>query len=46
MRPFLTVEGVVATPQGAERPAAIANDPFSEQAPQELNLREKFADLR
>lgn len=24
MRPFLTVEGVVATPQGAERPAALA----------------------
>ena len=24
MRPFLTVEGVVATPQGAEKPAALA----------------------
>ena len=32
--------------KGGERPAAIANAPFSEQAPQELNLREKFAEVR
>ena len=32
--------------KGGEKPAAIANDPFSEQGPQELNLREKFAEVR
>jgi len=32
--------------KGGERPAPIANDPFSEQNPQELNLREKFAEVR
>jgi hypothetical protein len=32
--------------KGGERPAAIANAPFSELAPQELNLREKFAEVR
>ena len=32
--------------KGGERPATIANDPFSEQDPQELNLREKFAEVR
>ena len=33
--------------KGGERPAAIANDPFSEQPNrQELNLREKFAEVR
>jgi hypothetical protein len=32
--------------KGVERHAAIANDPFSEQNPQELNLREKFAEVR
>ena len=32
--------------KGGERHAAIANDPFSEQDPQELNLREKFAEVR
>ena len=33
--------------KGGERPAAIANDPFSEQPDrQELNLREKFAEVR
>ena len=33
--------------KGGERPAAIANDPFLEQSnPQELNLREKFAEVR
>jgi hypothetical protein len=32
--------------KGGERPAAIANEPFSERNPQELNLREKFAEVR
>jgi hypothetical protein len=32
--------------KGVERPGAIANDPFSEQNPQELNLREKFTEVR
>jgi hypothetical protein len=33
--------------KGGERPAAIANEPFSEQPDrQELNLREKFAEVR
>jgi len=33
--------------KGGEKPAAIANDPFSEQPDrQELNLREKFAEVR
>ena len=33
--------------KGGERPAAIANEPFSEQPNrQELNLREKFAEVR
>jgi hypothetical protein len=32
--------------KGSERPAPIANDPFSEQNPQEFNLREKFAEVR
>ena len=33
--------------KGGEKPAAIANEPFSEQPDrQELNLREKFAEVR
>ena len=32
--------------KGGEKPAAIANAPFSEQNSQELNLREKFAEVR
>ena len=32
--------------KGGERQAAIANDPFLESNPQELNLREKFAEVR
>src|SRR6202040_1555390 len=32
--------------KGGERNGAVANDPFSEQRPQELNLREKFAEVR
>src|SRR5579872_2326561 len=32
--------------KGGERAAAVANDPFSEQSLQELNLREKFAEVR
>ena len=32
--------------KGGEKPAAIASDPFSESNPQELNLREKFAEVR
>jgi hypothetical protein len=32
--------------KGGEKPAVIANDPFLESNPQELNLREKFAEVR
>ena len=32
--------------KGGEKPAAIANAPFSERNSQELNLREKFAEVR
>jgi ERF superfamily len=32
--------------KGGEKPAVSANDPFSEQAPHEQNLREKFAEVR
>jgi hypothetical protein len=32
--------------KGGERHGAIANDPFIEQSLQELNLREKFAEVR
>jgi ERF superfamily len=32
--------------RGGERHGAIANGPFLEQNPQELNLREKFAEVR
>jgi hypothetical protein len=32
--------------KGREKPAAIVDDPFSEQNPKELNLREKFAEVR
>jgi hypothetical protein len=32
--------------KGQERNCAVANDPFSEQSSPELNLREKFAEVR
>ena len=32
--------------KGGEKPAVSANDPFLESNPQELNLREKFAEVR
>jgi hypothetical protein len=32
--------------KGGEKNITIANDPFSEPSPQELNLREKFAEVR